>query len=249
MRAWVIVEADPVADRAGRVLDAVEDDPLDHAVLLRAMRHDELLLQPIATDQGCSAPTGEDQPVVGPQKERARHLAQGPEPGDEGMLQGTGGGGGLAGSRQMSAQQFAGRAVDHQGQRGPAVAPDPDPSQVCRPTFVRRGRDRGHRLDAGPHADRALADLPALDLEDPLNRVLVEAQTPGHRPVAERKLLFDHRLDRLGNAGIDLQCGLDWLVIDRPPRHAEPGAELAAPRPYPPEGPHGASGSIAVPAP
>ena len=46
MRAAVIVEADPVGDDAGRVLDALEamamnallleraDDPLDHAVLL-----------------------------------------------------------------------------------------------------------------------------------------------------------------------------------------------------------------------
>nr|WP_245965225.1 hypothetical protein [Sinirhodobacter hankyongi] len=64
MRAAVIVEADPVGDDAGRVLDAFEavpvnalllersDDALDHAVLLRAMRGDELLFQAIAADQG-----------------------------------------------------------------------------------------------------------------------------------------------------------------------------------------------------
>lgn len=52
----MIVEADPVADRARRVLDTVEalsmlalffqgsDDALDHTVLLRAVRGDELLL-------------------------------------------------------------------------------------------------------------------------------------------------------------------------------------------------------------
>ena len=57
MRAAVVVEADPVADDAGCVLDAVEamsmnalllerpDHPLDHPVLLRAVRCDELLLQ------------------------------------------------------------------------------------------------------------------------------------------------------------------------------------------------------------
>ena len=68
MWAAGVVEADPVTDGAGRVLDAVEalavdalllqraDHALDHAVLLRAVWRDELLLQPIAADQrvcGC----------------------------------------------------------------------------------------------------------------------------------------------------------------------------------------------------
>ena len=72
MRAAVVVEADPVTDGACRVLDAVEavamnalffqcpDHTLDHAVLLRAMWRDELLLQAIASDQSSVAPTGEE---------------------------------------------------------------------------------------------------------------------------------------------------------------------------------------------
>lgn len=124
MWASGVVEADPVADGACRVLDAVEalavdalflqrsDHALDHAVLLGAMWCDELLLQPIASDQSGIAARCEDQPIVGPQKELACHLAQSAEPGDEGMLQGTGGGGRLSGARQMPAQQFAGMAVD-----------------------------------------------------------------------------------------------------------------------------------------
>jgi hypothetical protein len=63
MRAAVIVKADPVADDSRGVLDALEamsvcalffegaDDPFDHAILLRAMRGDELLFQAIAADQ------------------------------------------------------------------------------------------------------------------------------------------------------------------------------------------------------
>lgn len=55
MRTPVVVELDPVADHPDRVLLALEaiavctlllqraDDTLDHAVLLRAMRRDELL--------------------------------------------------------------------------------------------------------------------------------------------------------------------------------------------------------------
>ena len=57
MRAAIVVEDDPVADGARRVLDAVEavamnallfqcpDHALDHAVLLRAARGKELLCQ------------------------------------------------------------------------------------------------------------------------------------------------------------------------------------------------------------
>jgi hypothetical protein len=68
MRARDVLEADPVPDRACGVLEAVEalamdalllerpDDALDHAVLLRAVRRDELLLQPVASDQRRIAP-------------------------------------------------------------------------------------------------------------------------------------------------------------------------------------------------
>ena len=87
----MVVEADPVADGARRVLDAVEalamnalflqcpDDALGHAVLLWAERGDKLLLQAVAADQRGVAPRGEDQAVVGPQKEFLRHLSYGKE--------------------------------------------------------------------------------------------------------------------------------------------------------------------------
>lgn len=77
MRAAVIVEGDPVADGAGRVVQAVEalavdalllqrpDHALDHAVLLGAVRGDELQLQAIAADEGRVLAAGKDQPVVG----------------------------------------------------------------------------------------------------------------------------------------------------------------------------------------
>jgi hypothetical protein len=76
MKAPVVIETDPVPDDTTGVLQGLEsmtmnalilessDDPLDHAVLLRGVRSDELLLQPIAFDQGGVASAGEDQPVV-----------------------------------------------------------------------------------------------------------------------------------------------------------------------------------------
>lgn len=99
MRALVVVEADPVPDGARGVLDAVEalavdalllqrpDNALDHAVLLRAVRRDELLLQPVAADQRRIAARCEDQAVVGSQQELPRHLPERAEPADQGMLQ------------------------------------------------------------------------------------------------------------------------------------------------------------------
>ncbi|MPL92846.1 hypothetical protein SDC9_38968 [bioreactor metagenome] len=76
MRAAVVVEGDPVADDAGRVLDALEavavdallleraDQALNHAVLLRAVRRDELLTQAIATNQSREVAAGKNEPIV-----------------------------------------------------------------------------------------------------------------------------------------------------------------------------------------
>lgn len=62
MRPAVVIEADPVANDATGVLQCFEampmsalllqgsDDAFDHAILLRAMRRDELLLQTVTAD-------------------------------------------------------------------------------------------------------------------------------------------------------------------------------------------------------
>lgn len=63
---------DPITDHPAGMLQCFEpllmdallfqisDHPLHHAVLLGAMRRDELLFQPIASDQGCEASAGKD---------------------------------------------------------------------------------------------------------------------------------------------------------------------------------------------
>lgn len=110
MWATVVVEADPVADGACGVLDVVKalavdalflecpDHAFDHSVLLGAVWRDELLFQTVAANQRGVFPACEDQSIVRPQKELLRHLAQGPEPVDQRMFEGTGGGGRLAGA-------------------------------------------------------------------------------------------------------------------------------------------------------
>ena len=87
----------------------------DHAVLLGAMRSDELLFQPIAAQQGGLSPTGEDEAILRHQTELAHDLSQGDELADQGMLKGAGGSRSLARSGQMPAQKFADAAIDGEG--------------------------------------------------------------------------------------------------------------------------------------
>ena len=132
MRAAGVVELDPVTDGAGSVLDAFEavpmhtllfqrpDDTLDHAVLLRAMRSNELLPHAIAADQSRVMAAGEHQSIVGSHHERLGHDPKCSEPGDEGLLQRTGGcsDSPCADRDQPTTPRMA---VDDQGQRCPAV--------------------------------------------------------------------------------------------------------------------------------
>ena len=94
MRPAMVVEADPVPDCAGSVLYAVEalamnalllqgsDDALDHAILLRAVRRDELLLEAIAADQRRELLAGKNKAVVRSQQEFLRDATQRTEPVD-----------------------------------------------------------------------------------------------------------------------------------------------------------------------
>ncbi len=76
MRSTIVVKADPVSNDAHCVLLAFEampmnalilqrpDNALDHSILLRAMRCDELLFQPIAPNETRIIPAGKDQAIV-----------------------------------------------------------------------------------------------------------------------------------------------------------------------------------------
>lgn len=87
MRASVVVKAYPVADHAAGVLDGLKatavralffqrtDHTFDHAVLLRVVRRDDLLAQPVAAHQRDITARRKDQSVVQSQQERRRHMA------------------------------------------------------------------------------------------------------------------------------------------------------------------------------
>lgn len=99
MRAFVVVELDPVADCSGRVREAFEALPVDalflqrsdqalhHTVLLRRMGRDELLTQAIAFDQGRVLPRREDEAVVAAKQERFIDFAQCAKACNQGVLQ------------------------------------------------------------------------------------------------------------------------------------------------------------------
>lgn len=72
----MVIEADPVADDPAGMLHALKavavhallleaaNHTFDHAVLLRAVRRNELLLHPIAFHQGRKVAAGKHQPVI-----------------------------------------------------------------------------------------------------------------------------------------------------------------------------------------
>ena len=95
------------------------DHPLDHAVLLRAVGSDELLLQPIVFDQRRVAVAGKNQAIVGPQQERMFDLAQAPVSSNQRLLQGRLRCLGSATAAQVPTLQLSTVAVNHQGRRGP----------------------------------------------------------------------------------------------------------------------------------
>jgi hypothetical protein len=99
MRAAIFVETDLVANGPSSVLNAFKamsvyalflqcsDDAFHHAVLLQAVRCDELLFQTIATNQSCEVPTSKNQPVVGSEKNLVLDCAKGPKSADQRVLQ------------------------------------------------------------------------------------------------------------------------------------------------------------------
>src|SRR6056297_327219 len=203
------------------------DHTLDQAVLLRAVRRDELLLQAIVSDQAGVMAAGEDQAIIGAKQERRLDASQAAVASNQRLFQGRCSRRGLAASRELPAKQFPAVAVDHERERQPAVPAAPDPAQIRGPALVRRCRYRGQRLDPWPMANRSLADLPAFDLEDPLHGVLVHPQQSRHSPIAKRGLLLDQGLDRCGQLWPHLRGRLGRPVIHRPTRHLEPAAQLA----------------------
>jgi len=85
------------------------------------------------------------------------------------------------------------------------------------------------RLTAWPVREagsQSVANLPTLQLEDPLRRVLVEPRQVRHGPVAKRRRFLDQCFGRFGKTRLNLGCRLDWSVIHGVARHLEPTARF-----------------------
>ena len=72
----------------------------------------------------------------------------------------------------------------------------------------------------------SLAHLPAHQLEDPLNGVLVESQKSGDRSATKGRLSLDRSLNWIGNAFLHLRLRFNGLVVHRASRNIEPTTEL-----------------------
>ena len=94
----MIVEVDPIANCSCCVLKAFEampvdalllqgpNDSLDHPVLLRAVRRNELLLQAVASDQVSECEAGKNKTIIGAEEERALDLSERSVPRNESLL-------------------------------------------------------------------------------------------------------------------------------------------------------------------
>src|SRR5699024_10307091 len=118
-------------------------------------------------------------------------------------------------------------AIDDKRQGGPTITTCPYAAQVRGPALVGRCGHRRQDLNPRSEPDGSLPDLPALELEDALHRVLVETEQPSHRPVAKGWAFLDHGLDGFGKAFLHpWSCLFDRLVIHRASRHLEPTAQF-----------------------
>ncbi len=98
MWSHIVVEGNPVTQHTAGVLDGFKavtmhallfyrtDQSFDHPVLLRAMRGNELLLQPVALHRCGVAARGEDQAIIRAKQERRFDSAQGAISADERLL-------------------------------------------------------------------------------------------------------------------------------------------------------------------
>ena len=177
-----VVEADPFSDDTRGVLLGFEamtmdallfqrpDDALDHAVLLWAMRRDELLPETITAHEARVGPRGKNEPIIRPQKERGCDTSERPDPLRSTPVR--------APTSPWSLYRFlraASRAV---------LACDSrlqEPSSASHHGPPRRGRDLSPSVRSASWrptgAPRSVVDarwlLPALELEDPLTVFLL----------------------------------------------------------------------------
>lgn len=126
----------------------------------------------------------------------------------------------------MPAQQLTAVAVDHQRQGCPAIAARPNAARIRGPAFIERLRHRWQGLDAQAEPHRALAHLPALELEDALNGNLIEPQQVRHGTIAERRVFLNHGLDRPSQVFLHGWRRLGGAVVQRTAWHLEPPAQF-----------------------
>lgn len=104
--------------------------PKRRAILLRAVRADELLLKTIAFDHLPVVATGEYEPIIRAKQERLFDPAECAEAGDERLLKRGHRRRGFSARREVPAEQFAGVAIHDRRWCRPAILASPHAGQV-----------------------------------------------------------------------------------------------------------------------
>ena len=162
MRPLDVVVPDPRADHLSGMAQALEvvqpdsllleapDEPPYQPVLLRRVRGDELLLQPIGPHRGRVVLGAENKRIVRTQGKRMTNPPKHPEPMDQRLLQRRLGRLGIPRPGQSPARHLPRAAVEDDSERAPPVPPAPDIGQIRRPAPVRYRRHQGQRPCPGP---------------------------------------------------------------------------------------------------
>src|SRR6266581_4999483 len=181
VRALLVVPADPRTQLAPGVFEADEvvlpdafllqaaEEALDDSILLGRIRCDELLHKPVVSTRRAKASTLIDQAVVGADDRRSAARAQGAEPFQTGLLERPLGLLRPPAPGELVADELPVVAIDHRGERGPAVAATVHVGQVRRPPLVAAGGLADPALHPRPRRRLALVDEPPFERTDAIH--------------------------------------------------------------------------------
>lgn len=181
MRSPLVVPLNPLADRRLGFSKAVKamlphaflfettKESFDDPVLLRSVRSDELLRQPVILTSRPEPAALKDQSVVASDHRSFTYRSQGAEASDASLLDGSLGFFGMPAQGELPAQQLPIVTVDHPNQVGPAIPTTIYMRQIHRPAAIafRSSAHRGFHPRSGAH--NTLMHQPALGFQNPVN--------------------------------------------------------------------------------
>jgi hypothetical protein len=116
-------------------------------------------------------------------------------------------------------------AVDDDREGLPTVTTCPDAAQIGVPALIRRCHHQYQSLTTRTISDSCLADLPADQPEDSLNRSLVKAQSAGDGSITKGRLSLNQLFGRRSKSILNLWLRFNRLLVHRAAWNIEPTTE------------------------